>query len=193
MPLRRRGTGFLVVSAALLVVADLALGAVHHGTIQQADDTGLVGVNRQNGMQEQAGMLAVAAIAEPVLAGRVVGEVQLGGAHDRQHVPAGGTPVGQAGGCCQHLARRYRGVGQETAKLDRLIAVLGQSVQAKRSLALHRRQQRTTDTGQSPVTEPAEFRLDHANPPFPRTDWHIDSENQWLGKSFRICVTTVGA
>src|SRR5471032_972795 len=78
MPLRRRGTGFLVVGAALFVVADLALGAVHHGTIQQADDTALVGVNRQNGMQEQAGMLAVAAIAEAVLAGLVGRKIQLG-------------------------------------------------------------------------------------------------------------------
>jgi hypothetical protein len=139
--------GLFVVSATLLVVGDLTLGAVHHGTIQQADDTALVGVNRQNGMQEQAGMLAVAAIAEAVLAGLVVGEVQLGGVHDRQHVPAGGTPVGQLAGGGQHLVRRHRRVGQEAAELDRLIAILGQSVHAEGPFALHRRQQLTAHTG----------------------------------------------
>jgi hypothetical protein len=74
MPLRRRGTGLFVVSAALLVVGDLTLGAVHHDAIQQANDTALIGINRQNGMQEQAGMRAIAAIAEAVLAGLVGGK-----------------------------------------------------------------------------------------------------------------------
>lgn len=63
-------------------------------------------------MQKQARILAIAAFAEATLAGLVGWEMQLGGVLDRQHVPPGGR---------QHLVRGHRRVGQEAAKLARLI------------------------------------------------------------------------
>lgn len=102
----------LLVRRAPAPVRHFARGAVQHQAVQQPDDPGVGCVHRQKRMQKQARILAIAAFAEATLAGLVGWEMQLGGVLDRQHVPPGGR---------QHLVRGHRRVGQEAAKLARLI------------------------------------------------------------------------
>ena len=71
--------------------------------------------------------------------------------------------IGSAAGGRQHLVHRHRGIGQEATELERLIAVLGESVHAKRPFPLHRRQQRLPHTRQPLIPEAPRFSLDHAN------------------------------
>ena len=140
-------TGFLVVRGAFFVGFDLLFraglcltdppfGTVQHDAIHQADDTAVRGVDPENRMKEQTGMLAVAAQTEPPLVGLLGGKQHIGRVHDRQHMPSGGTLVGLAPRGHQHLVRAYRRVGEEVVEPNGLIAVLGQSVDTKRPFAL---------------------------------------------------------
>ena len=148
-------------------------------------------VHRQHRVQEQAEILAITGLAESALARRVGGEMQLGGVLDRQHVPSGHALPGLPAGCRQHLLRRHRRIGQKTAKLDRLVAVLGQPVHAQRAMALHRVQQCPAHTRQPPVPKPPKVCTDHANHTLCHVVPGIDSEVGRVGKSFRTCVTAV--
>ena len=144
-------------------VRHLARGAVQHGAVQHTDHPAIGRIHRQDRMQEQADIRAVAARAEAALARRVGRKMQLGRVLDRQHVPPRGASGAHTPGSRQHLHRGHRRIGQEPAKLDRLIAVPGQPMHAQRPPLLHRRQQRPAHTRQSLVTKPPKARLDHPN------------------------------
>src|SRR5665213_2342678 len=114
-------------------------------------------------MQEQAQILAIAALAKAALAGLVGGEMQLGRVLNRQHVPPGHALAGLTADGRQHLRRRHRWVGQEAAELDRLVAVLRQPMDAQRPPAVLRFQQGLAHMRQSLVPKPPKACLDHAN------------------------------
>ena len=186
-------TRLLLVRRPRLVVADWALGAVQHHAVDQPDHTAIAGIDRQHRMQEQTGAGVVGVAAEAALAGLVRGEAQVGGVHDRHHMPPGGTLVGEPGGTRQHLLRRHRRIGHKAAELHELVAVFRQLRQAQRAFAPHRRQQRVAHTGQTFVAEPPKLRLDHARTSYAENDPGIDSESRAIRNSFRSGVTTVGA
>ena len=173
--------GFLVVRGAFLVgfdllfraglgLADSALSTVQHDAIHQADDTAIRGINPENRVKEQTGMLAVAAQTEPPLVGLLGGKQHIGRVHDRQYMPSGGTLVGLAPRGHQHLVRAYRRVGEEVVEPNGLIAVLGQSVDTKRPFALDGIQQRSPQILPPFIPESPKRCLVHAIPSCPRTD-----------------------
>ena len=153
----------LLLGATLAVVRDLARGAVQHHAVDQADHTASDCVDRQHRVQEQADILAVAALAEAVLAGFVGGEMQFRRVLDRQHMSAGDPPSGLLARARQHLLRGHLWIGQEAAELQRLIAVSGQPMHAQGASLLHRPQHRHAHFRQPFVAKLPKPRPNHAN------------------------------
>ena len=167
------------------------MGAVHDNAVSQTDNAAAVSVHRQDRMEEQAGMGAVAAHPEALFLGWLRGKQHVGRVHDRQDVTSGGALVGLAAGGGQHFERTHRRVGQKATEADGLVPLLGQPVQAQGPFGLHRVKQDRARFGVFLMSEPSEGCLCHAILSCARSDAAIDSETGAIRNSFRGCTTTV--
>ena len=112
------------MSSAARALWSVTLPSVRFSTVQSTRPTTppVPASAAIHGMQEQTGADVVGIAAEASLARLVGGKAQIGGVHDRQHMPADGALVGQAAGGRQHPPSRHRRVPPETAELHRLAA-----------------------------------------------------------------------
>ena len=120
----------------------------------------------------------------------MAGEVELRRVLDRQHVPPGRTLAGEPPGRGQHLVSADTGVVEETAKGQRLVAVLRQRMQAGRRLLTHRLQQTRANAPKTRITEPTKIFLHHEADLLPMIE-ATESQLRTERKSFRTYANPV--
>ena len=181
---------FLVLQRPGLAVRHLASGAVHYLRTRKPDDAAMLGIHRDQRMQEQPDVRAIAHRAEALLAPHMGLEVDLAGILDGQHMPARRAQARGAGRRLDHLPHRHRVIMQEPPEAHLAPPVAAELAQAHRAQRRHRRHEIAANFPQPLVAERPKLHCRHALTSSQPNHWcrSTESRNRSHGQEKDVCI-----